>query len=122
MPAAPDARASEDTSAIRIAHQNRRRLIPFHMHRGQAPAQIVIIHAGQIIMHQRIGVQRLDRRRRLNRLFRRDAMQRGPFHHQKRPQPLAALNGIAHRIHHGLIGIARQHVAQMPRNPCGGDL
>ena len=43
----------------RVARQHRRHLIKGDMGGGAAAAQIVIVHAGQIVMHQRIGVQRL---------------------------------------------------------------
>jgi hypothetical protein len=46
----------------RIARQNRGRLVPFDVHGGLAPAQVVVIHAGQIVMHEAVGMQRLDRR------------------------------------------------------------
>ena len=31
------------------------------VHRGTAPAQIVVVHGGQVVMHQGIAVQELDR-------------------------------------------------------------
>ena len=44
----------------RIARQHRGRLVEGLLGRGPAAAQIVVVHAGQIVMHQRIGVQGLD--------------------------------------------------------------
>ena len=46
----------------RIAGQHRRRLVIGAVHSGPAPAQIIIIHTGQIVMDQRIGVNALERR------------------------------------------------------------
>ena len=68
------------------------------MHRRQAAAQIVVIHAGHVVMHERIGVQRLDGRGGGHRLRLGDAIQRGRFEHQKGAQPLAALRRITHRL------------------------
>jgi hypothetical protein len=48
----------------RVARQHRRRLIPLHMHRRLAAAQVVVVHAGQVVVDEAVGVQRLDRRRR----------------------------------------------------------
>ena len=55
----------------RVARQDRRRLVPFHMHRRLAAPQVVVVHAGQVVMDQGIGMQRLDRRRRADRALRR---------------------------------------------------
>ncbi len=73
----------------RIPHQNRRRLVPFHMHRGLTPAQIVIIHARQVVMNKAIGMQRLDRHGGGPGHIGCDPVQRRALDHQKPAQPLA---------------------------------
>ena len=49
-----------------IAGQNRGRFIECAMHGRLSPAKIIIVHAGQIVVDQRIYVDRLDRRPRAN--------------------------------------------------------
>ena len=67
------------------------------MHGGLAAAQIIIIHAGQIIMHQRIGVQHFNRRRHAQGRVARHVELRRAFQHQETAQPFAAAHaGIAH--------------------------
>ena len=91
----------------RVAGQNGGRLVPFDVHRGQAPAQVVVIHAGQVVMHQRIGVQRLDRAGGGGGLRVHHPVQPRTFDHQKGPQALAACHGIAHRLGHGAVQPAK---------------
>jgi hypothetical protein len=67
--------------------------------RGPAAPEIVVVHAGQIVMHQRIGVQHLDRGCGTQRPRVVDAEQPRAMLHQERAQPLAARERrIAHRI------------------------
>jgi hypothetical protein len=50
-----------------IAGKHRRRLVELHMGRGLAPAQDIVIHAGQVVMDKGIGMQHLDGRPRPHR-------------------------------------------------------
>ena len=81
-----------------IARQNGCSLVPCHMHCGAPPAQVVIIHTGQIIMDKAIGVDHLDRRRRPYRMVRVHPVEPGAFHDQKGAQTFTPLTGIAHGI------------------------
>ena len=85
----------------RIARQHGGRFVEFHMGGGLAPAQHIVIHAGQIVMDERISVHGLQRRADPQRWAGGDVEQAGRRAHQKRPQPLAAgEDGIAHRFLH----------------------
>ena len=44
----------------RIAHQQRSRFVVFDMAGRLAAAQHIVVHAGHVVMHQRIGVNQLD--------------------------------------------------------------
>jgi len=48
----------------RIASQQRRGLAILHVHGRLAAAQHVVVHAGQVVVHQRVGVDQLDGARR----------------------------------------------------------
>jgi hypothetical protein len=87
----------------RVAGQQRIGLAELHVHRGLAAAQHVVVHAGQVVVHQRIGVDQFGGAGRAQRrgLVAADRFAGGQ--HQQRPQPLAAVeHGIAH-------GVAQQH-------------
>jgi hypothetical protein len=58
----------------------------------------------QVVMHQAIGVQRLDRRGGAERTVLGNPQHPRAFQHQKPAQPLAALHRIAHRVDHRLVG------------------
>ena len=45
-----------------IPGQNRRRLVKFAVQCGPAATQVVIVHAGQVVMDQRLGMDAFDRR------------------------------------------------------------
>jgi hypothetical protein len=81
----------------RIAGQYGGGFIKGAMHGGLAAAQIIIIHAGQIIMHQRIGVQHFNRRRHAQSRITRHAELRRAFQHQESAQSFAAADaGVTH--------------------------
>ena len=84
----------------RIPGKDGDRLAKDHMAGRLAPAQIIVVQRGQIIMDQGIGVQHFDR---CAQLFhpRRKLTGAGDhscgFHAQHRPQPLAAgKNAVPH--------------------------
>ena len=113
----------------RIARQHRRHLVKSDMGGGAATAQIVVIHAGQIVMHQRISVQGFDGGADAQGPRIRHAEQPRRLQHQEGAQPLAArLDGIAHGfLHPGLAaGGLGQHRVQggvhQPRRFCDGGL
>ena len=81
----------------RVTGQNRRRLVPLDVHRRLAAADRVVVHARQVVVHQAVGVDALDRRRRAKRLRRRHPEDRGSLHRDEGAQPLAARE---HRVPH----------------------
>ena len=65
---------------------------------GWPRLQIVIVHRRQIVMDQRIAVHAFERRRDPQRIGRVGVEQRGAFHDQQGPQPLAAVeDAVPHR-------------------------
>jgi len=82
-----------------VTDQQGRRLIILTMHGGLATSQIVVIHAGQIIMHQRIHMNHLDGSSgALQRICRR-IKHRTRREYQQGSYPLAAIQcGITHRL------------------------
>ena len=67
---------------------------------GPAPAQIIVVERGQIVMNQRIGVQHFERRAQfLNARGKRSRDHASGFHAKDRPQPLAAReHAVPHRL------------------------
>ena len=91
-----------------VAGQQGAGLAELHMHRGFAAAQHIVVHAGHVVMHQRIGVDEFycagrpqgsltDAARAW--LKRRAGNCLGGGQHQQRAQALAA---VKHRIAHAL--------------------
>ena len=82
-----------------IARKQGGRLAKTHVHRGLATAQHVVVHAGHVIVHQRVGVDQLHRAGRTQARLRQatDRFARGQG--QQRAQALAA---IEHGVAHGL--------------------
>ena len=74
-----------------IARQHGRRIIPFFVNRWPPATHIVIIHAGQVIMNQGIGMDRLNPRCGPDGLHGGNVKQARAFHNQKRAQTFAAL-------------------------------
>ena len=52
----------ESERVQRVADENRRCLIVRDVHGGAAATKVVIVHGRQVVMHERIGVNHLDRR------------------------------------------------------------
>ncbi len=77
------------------------------MRGGAAAAQIVVVHAGQVVMHQRIGVENFDRSPDARGARRIDVEQLGGIQHQERTQPFAAGEG---RVAHGFVDARMQAV------------
>ena len=102
-----------------IARQNSRRLVPTAMYGRSPTPQIVVVHRRKIIVDQRIGVQRLDCGRRVQRLGRVDTMQRGALQNQVPAQALAAGHRVAHRLDQRLGWICRQGPLQAAGGKAG---
>ena len=77
------------------------------VHGGLAPAQHVVVHARQVVVHERVGVDQLDRRRRdLQPLCRRAAhFTRGEG--EQRPHAFASAE---HRVAHRFVEPMRRNV------------
>ena len=88
-----------------VACQHRRHFVKGDMGGGATAPQIIVIHAGQIVMHQRIGVQHFDGRAGAQGVAVIHPEQAGGMQHQERPQPLAAgEGGIAHGFLNAALG------------------
>ena len=97
-----------------IAHEERGRLVEFDVASRLAAAKHVVVHARQIVVHQRIGVNafygagRDFQARRVGA----DRFAGGGFACCKREQGPYALASAEHRIAHGVVQALR-------RNSCG---
>jgi hypothetical protein len=60
IPVEPQASATSFTSRARVG-EDRRRLVELAMQRRHAAAQVVVIHSGKIIVHQRECMDEFDR-------------------------------------------------------------
>ena len=94
----------------RVAGQQRIGLAELHVHGGLATAQHVVVHAGQVVVHERIGMDQFDRTGRAQRRLADGGARRGERRHRfargQHQQRSKALAPIEHRITHGL---AEQH-------------
>ena len=69
------------------------------VHGRLAAAQDVVVHARQVVVDERIGVDQLDRAGRAQRRRALAVHGVGGGQHEQRPQPLAAVeDGVAHRL------------------------
>lgn len=83
----------------RIARQYCRRLVEGLMRCRAAAPQIIVVHCGQIVVHERITMDAFDRRARVQRRFIRQAAQSGALQSEKGAQAFSASQcGIAHRL------------------------
>ncbi len=106
-----------------VSRQHRRHLVKGNVGGGAATAQVVIVHAGQVVMHQAVGMQGLDGRADPQGPAVIHPEQPGGVQHQERPQPLApGHHGIAHGLlHPGLAaGGLWQHRIQGRIDQLGG--
>ena len=74
----------------RVAGQDRGPLVEGLVHGGPAAAQVVVVHGGQVVVHQRVAVHALESRGGRQRGLARHAEQTRALEHQERAQPLAA--------------------------------
>ncbi len=85
----------------RVAGQHRRRLVELPVRGRLAAPQVVVVHAGQVVVHQGIGVQGLDRGADPQSPILRNVEQSRAGQDQEGPEPLSAgENRIAHRLLH----------------------
>ena len=75
---------------------------------GQAaPAVVVIVHAGQIVVNQAVGVDHLDGRGEGQGLLPVSPAQAAEFQHKDGPQPLApSQKAVAHGLEQAALGLA----------------
>ena len=86
-----------------VAGEDRGRLVERLVRGRPAAPQVVIVHRGQVVMHERIAVHEFERGAGHQGALARRLEQRRGLDHQERPQPLAAAEAhIAHRIHQAL--------------------
>ncbi len=95
----------------RVAGQQRGGLTELHVHRRLAAAQDVVVHAGHVVVHQRIRVDQLHRAGRAQGCFGVSAHGLAGSQHEQRAQPLAA---IEHRVAHGFA----KPGGRLQRHPC----
>jgi hypothetical protein len=91
----------------RVAHEDGGRLVPLAVDGGLAAPQVVVVHAGQVVVDEAVGVERLDRRRRADGATGvGDAEERGGFDDEEAAEALAAVGGVAHPLHdrEGAVG------------------
>ena len=93
----------EDTKSIgqqAVAGKDGGRLVEGLVDRRQAAPQIVVVHRRQIVMDQRIAMDAFERRGDSERRLSAHRKKRRAFHHQKRPEPLAAAQlAVPDRLH-----------------------
>ena len=84
----------------RVAHQDGRRLVIGFVAGRTAAAQIVVVHGGQIVVHQRIDMYQLDGAGDGLHLVLRESDRMRGREAEGRPYPLAAAQ---HAVTHGLV-------------------
>ena len=82
----------------RVAREHRGRFAVLHVHRGFAAAKRVVVHRGHVVVHKRIGVHELKRKRRAVKRLGARARNGACGVGQKRAHALAAAKD---RIAHG---------------------
>ncbi len=87
-----------------IANQQGRGFIELDVAGGLAPTQVVIVHAGQIVVDKAVGMKRFDSGSGRHGICRGDAVQGSAFQHKKGSKPFATLQRVAHGAHHRDIG------------------
>ena len=98
----------------RVAREDRGRLVEGAVRRRPAATQVVVVHRGQVVVHERIGVDQLDGRRRRVERVRCDADRAAGRIDEQRPDALAlAERGVAHCLRAG---------ARAPARPAAGSL
>ncbi len=94
----------EAESLQRVAREQRRRFAEDDVARGPSPAQRIVVHARQVVVDERIRMEKLERRGRLEGVLREALLSAGvgSREEKERPQPLAAReDAVAHRRDEG---------------------
>ncbi len=100
-----------------VADQQRGRFVVFNVAGRPAAAQHVVVHARQVVVHQRVGVDQLDRAGDDIEFVRGGAGQFAGGEGEQRPHTLAAAEcGVAH----GLVQALRDHLAGRQEAAQGG--
>ena len=110
-----------------VARQQGIGLAKLHMHRGLATAQHIVVHAGHVVVHQRIGMDQFGGTGRAQGRFlinhsmlRIAAISHGLAgrHHQQGTQPLAAIeHGVTHGLPQARRGISPDPALQRLLHP-----
>ena len=88
----------------RVARQECHRLAESDMCGGFSAAQRTVVHAGQIVMHQRIAVDHFHAHSERQRSFGIAAAQAAEFHREHRTDAFSAVRaGIGHCPHHRVL-------------------
>jgi hypothetical protein len=92
------ARAPGSEALQRVAREERRGLVELHVAGGLSAAKHVVVHAGQVVVDERVGMDHLDRRgRHLQAISGRRRLSRGE-HSIARTRLPPVQRRIAHRI------------------------
>ena len=105
----------ERQSVKAVAGEHRLGLAKGLVHRRLAAAQVGIVHARQIVVDQRIDVDRLDRAADAKRALAVDREQPRRGHGEQRAEPLAAADrAVPHRLVERFAAVAgrRQEAAE----------
>ena len=103
-----------------VAGEHRGRFVEGLVDGRLAAAQVVVVHARQIVVDQRIDVDRLDRRAGADRAVLVESEQAAGGDGQQRAKPLAAADaGVAHRLEQPVAAVAGvcQIVAKRSHRP-----
>jgi hypothetical protein len=84
----------ESEGLKRVADKDGGRLIPLLVHRWPPATQVVVIHAGQVVMDEAVGMDAFDGGGGIERLLRGHPEQPRRFQHQEPAQAFAAV-GLA---------------------------
>ena len=86
-----------------VAYEDRRRLVKGLVHGRTSPAHVVVVHGGEVVMHERVAMHAFERASSVERGLLIDPEQLCRLHQEKGAEPLAAAQ---HRIAHRLGKIA----------------
>ena len=97
-----------------VTRQNGRGLAVYHMVGGAAPAELVVVHGGQIVVNEGIGVDHLHAAGEGQGILHPAAAHAAGLQGQHRPDPLASgQQGILHGLlHTGIAGVLAEQLRQ----------
>ena len=100
----------------RVAGEDRRRFVELPVRRGTAAPQIVVVHRGQVVVHERVGVNQLDGGGdRVERVFGGSDELAARVDEERSHALSAAEHGIAHRVEQsvGDLMVGAQNVGEL---------